>query len=43
MLSEYQLQIIEEDNFSLGKIKNLSLIYTIKQNINSTVQTDNFI
>ena len=45
MLSDYQLQIIEDSNFllGLGKDKKLILNLAIKENINSTIKSQNFI
>ena len=42
-MSNYQLQIIEDNNFSLGKKNNLSLTDEIKENTNSIIKTWNFI
>ena len=38
-MSSYQLQIIEDNNFSLGKKNNLSLTEEIKENTNSIIKT----
>ena len=43
MLSEYQFQIIEDNNFSLGKSKILIPNLTMKENINSTIKPQNLI
>ena len=45
MFSDYQLQIIEDNNFllGLGKDKKLILNLAIKENINSTIKSQNFI
>ena len=38
-MSNYQLQIIEDNNFSVGKKNNLSLTEEIKENTNSIIKT----
>ena len=39
MLSEYQFQIIEDNNFSLGESKILIPNLTMKENISSTIKS----